>query len=248
MSSEPVYFAAPAVTTTPTSPNTDVVASPSGDVNNTTQLTFEYQGRIPVWTPVVSQAQPKVGLGADITIGATTWKAGITVQYAALGSDKYTVTITSGEIIDDRGLYSLAGVTLGIFPIKKEAPKSPSIAAAVAEPVKFQALSTVNTPTSPNSNVVTTPSGDPNNTTFLSFQYQGRIPVWTPVVSQAQPKVALGADITIGATTWKAGITVQYAALGSTQYTVTITDGAIVDDRGLYQLSGTLLGIFPIGS
>jgi len=93
----------------------------------------------------------------------------------------------------------------------------------------------------------TTPSGDPNNTTFLSFQYQGRIPVWTPVLSQAQPKVVLGVDVTIGATTWKAGITVQYAALGSTQYTVTITDGAIVDDRGLYQLSGTLLGIFPIG-
>ena len=246
MSSEPIYFAAPSVTTTPTSPNTDVVASPSGDINNTTQLTFEYQGRIPVWTPVVSQAQPKVVLGGDITIGATTWKSGITVQYSALGSDKYTVTITAGEIIDDRGLYSLAGVTLGIFPIKKEAPKSPSIA-AVAEPVKFQALSTVNTPTSPNSNVVTTPSGDSNNTTFLSFQYQGRIPVWTPVVSQAQPRVILGADVTIGATTWKAGITVQYAALGSTQYTVTITQGAIVDDRGLYELSGTLLGIFPIG-
>jgi hypothetical protein len=81
----------------------------------------------------------------------------------------------------------------------------------------------------------------------LSFQYQGRIPVWTPVVSQAQNKAALAVDITIGTTTWKAGITVQYAALGSTQYTVTITSGQIVDDRGLYDLNGTLLGIFPIG-
>lgn len=250
MSEEITVFAAPAKTTTPTSPNTDVVATPSGDTNNTTQLTFEYQGRIPVWTPAVSQAQPQVVLGADITIGATTWKAGITVQYAALGSTQYTVTITSGQIVDDRGLYSLAGLTLGIFPITKPTPKG-SAPLADVEPVAqaqtFQALSTVNTPTSPNSNVVTTPSGDTNNTTYLSFQYQGRIPVWTPVVSQAQPTVGLGADITIGTTTWKAGITVQYAALGSTQYTVTIVSGAIIDDRGLYQLSGTLLGIFPIG-
>ena len=117
MSKEILMFAAPAKTTTPTSPNTDVVATPSGDPNNTTQLTFEYQGRIPVWTPAVSQAQNKVVLGADITIGATTWKAGITVQYSALGSTQYTVTITTGSIIDDRGLYQLAGTLLGIFPI-----------------------------------------------------------------------------------------------------------------------------------
>jgi hypothetical protein len=249
VSKEILMFAAPAKTTTPTSPNTDVVATPSGDPNNTTQLTFEYQGRIPVWTPAVSQAQNKVVLGADITIGQTTWKAGITVQYSALGSTQYTVTITSGEIIDNNGLYSLQGLTLGIFPISKlESKKSVSSAKdEPTEPVVFQALSTVNTPTSPNSNVVTTPSGDANNTTFLSFQYQGRIPVWTPVVSQAQNKVVLAADITIGATTWKEGITVQYSALGSTQYTVTITTGKIIDDRGLYQLDGTVLGIFSIG-
>ena len=119
MSEEINVFAAPAKTTTPTSPNTDVIATPSGDVNNTTQLTFEYQGRIPVWTPAISQAQPQVVLGADITIGSTTWKAGITIQYTALGSTQYTVSITSGQIVDDRGLYSLAGLTLGIFPITK---------------------------------------------------------------------------------------------------------------------------------
>jgi hypothetical protein len=249
VSKEILVFAAPAKVTTPTSPNTDVVTTPSGDLNNTTQVTFEYQGRIPVWTPAVSQAQQKVVLGADITIGQTTWKAGITVQFSALGSTQYTVTITSGEIIDNRGLYSLQGLTLGIFPISKGDGKKPATTAKVeaAEPVVFQALSTVNTPTSPNSNVVTTPSGDPNNTTFLSFQYQGRIPVWTPVVSQAQNKVVLAEDITIGGTTWREGITVQLSALGSTQYTVTITTGSIIDDRGLYQLAGTLLGIFPIG-
>lgn len=249
VSKELLVFDAPSKTTTPTSPNTDVVATPTGDTNNTTQLTFEYQGRIPVWTPAVSQAQPQIVLGNDIVIGSTTWKAGITVQYSALGSTQYTVTITSGQIVDDRGVYSLKGLTLGIFPISKGGGKTPSSPelADVYEPLPFQALSTVNTPTSPNSNVVTTPSNDPNNTTFLSFQYQGRIPVWTPVVSQAQTEAALGEDITIGATTWRAGMKVQYAALGSTQYTVTIVSGEIVDDRGLYRLNGTLLGIFPIG-
>lgn len=248
MSEEVTVFAAPAKTTTPTSPNTDVVATPSGDTNNTTQLTFEYQGRIPVWTPAVSQAQQSVTLGADITIGATTWKAGIKVQYAALSATQYMVTIMSGEIIDDRGLYSLAGVTLGIFPITKPTPPKSNAPDPDPEEVQtFQALSTVNTPTSPNSNVVTTPSGDPNNTTYLAFQYQGRIPVWTPVVSQAQNTATLGVDITIGTTTWKAGITVQYSALSSTQYIVTILTGQIIDDRGLYNLNGTLLGIFQIG-
>ncbi|HEX8640834.1 MAG TPA: hypothetical protein VF704_06725 [Allosphingosinicella sp.] len=238
-------FSAPASTTTPTSPNTNVVTSPSGDPNNTTQVTFQYQGRIPVWTPNISQSQNQAQLGADITIGSTTWKSGITVVYAALSSTQYTVTITSGQIVDDRGVYNLAGLTLGIFPITKTVSAPPMEEAY--ESADFQALSTINTPTSPNSNVVTTPSGDANNTTYLSFQYQGRIPVWTPVVSQAQNQAQLGADITIGTTTWKAGITVVYAALGSTQYTVTITTGQIVDDRGLYSLSGILLGIFPIG-
>ena len=247
---EPVFFAAPAQVTTPTSPNTDVVATPSGDMNNTTQITFEYQGRIPVWTPAVSQAQQQVVLGADITIGSTTWKKGITVQYSALGASQYTVTITTGEIVDDRALYSLAGLTLGIFPISSSQDlkiSAPTHDRYDFEAVAFTALSTVNTPTSPNSNVVTTPSGDTNNTTYLSFQYQGRIPVWTPVLSQAQERVVLGNEITIGSTTWCAGITVQYSALGSTQYTVTIVSGKIIDDRGLYDLSGTTLGIFPIG-
>jgi len=249
---EKFIFAVPSKTTTPTSPNTDVVATPSGDTNNTTQLTFEYQGRIPVWTPAVSQAQQTVTLGEDITIGSTTWKKGITVQYSALGASQYTVTITSGEIVDDRGLYTLSGLTLGIFPIGSSSEKqasfeAPAIDTSGLEVATFKAISSVNTPTSPNSNVVTTPSGDTNNTTFLSFQYQGRIPVWTPVVSQAQPSVTLGNDIAIGTTVWMKGITVQYAALGSTQYTVTITQGEIADNGGLYRLSGTLLGIFPIG-
>jgi hypothetical protein len=247
MPNEAIFFTAPSITTTPTSPNTDVVASPTGDTNNTTQLTFEYQGRIPVWTPAVSQAQPQVVLAADITIGTTTWRKGITVQYAALGAAQYTVTIVSGEIVDDRGLYSLQGLTLGIFPIKKSVETKPVHSVEGAEVVSFEALSTVNTPTSPNSNVVTTPSGDANNTTFLSFQYQGRIPVWTPIVAQGQPTAVLGSDRVIGNTIWKAGITVQYAALGATQYTVTITQGVILDDRAAYELNGTLLGIFPIG-
>lgn len=253
-SAEELVYAAPAQTTTPTSPNTNVVASPSGDVNNTTQLTFQYQGRIPVWTPTVSQAQTQVELGSDIAIGTTVWKKGITVQYIALSGSQYSVSILSGQIIDGYGSYSLTGVTLGVFPIAKPKPLTntePELAKTESDnafPVMvFTALTTVNTPTSPNSNVKTTPSSDTNNTTYLSFEYQGRIPVWTPIVSQSQPSATLGADITVGGTTWKSGIQVVYTALGSTQYTVSIIQGQIIDDRGLYELKGTTLGIFPIG-
>jgi hypothetical protein len=261
MTEQAIVFAAPAKTTTPTSPNTDVVATPSGDVNNTTQLAFEYQGRIPVWTPSVSQAQQQVVLGADITIGSTTWKKGITVQYSALGSSQYTVTITSGEIIDDRGLYSLAGLTLGIFPIGSTSSshdggghrggghhEALERLIKEAKPANFEAITTTNIVTSPNTNVVTTPSGDVNNSTWASFQYQGRFPVWQPMVSQAQIQAVLATDIVVGATIWVHGITVVYSALGSTQYSVTITTGQIIDDRASYQLNGILLGIFPIGS
>jgi hypothetical protein len=51
-----------------------------------------------------------------------------------------------------------------------------------SESITFDAPPSVNTPTSPNTNVVTTPTFDTNNTTYCSFQYQGRIPKWNPTV------------------------------------------------------------------
>ncbi|WP_156510422.1 hypothetical protein [Labrenzia sp. OB1] len=249
MTVQVLAFEVPQSVNTPTSPNSNVVTTPSGDPNNTTTVTFEYQGRIPVWNTFVSQAQPTSVLGQDYTIGSTTWCKGITVQYSALGADKYMVSIISGKILDDRGEYNLAGVTLGIFSITP--PEKKSLLSGDQDfsdyPVAtFNALANTNTPTSPNTNVVTTPSGDSNNTSYLAFQYQQRITVWSPVVSQAQQSVVLGQDYTIGSTTWVTGITVQYAALGASQYMVSITTGTILDDRARYDLAGVTLGIFPI--
>ncbi|NER45734.1 MAG: hypothetical protein F6J92_03405 [Symploca sp. SIO1A3] len=242
-----LIFTAPASVNTPTSPNTNVVTTPSGDPNNTTTMSFQYQNRIPVWTPFVSQATPTNVLEKPITIGTTTWHEGITVQYAALGAEQYTVTIVSGFITDANSRYNLAGVTLGIFPIKK----SLTVEEYVVDPNSlpeaiFQALQSVNTPLSPNVNVVTTPSGDANNTTTMSFQYQGRIPMWTPFVSQAVTESVLENSVTIGSTTMHKGITVQYSALSSTQYTVSIVKGMISDGSSSYNLAGVTLGIFPI--
>lgn len=100
---------------TPSSPNTDIVATPAGDANGTTQLIFEYQGRIPVWTPVVSRAQPQIVLDSDIRLATTIWKAGIAVRYSPLGAGRYELIVTAGDILDEHGLYSLADMSLGIF-------------------------------------------------------------------------------------------------------------------------------------
>jgi hypothetical protein len=245
MPTEAIAFNAPQSVNTPTSPNTNVVTTPTGDTNNTTNMSFQYQGRIPVWTPFVSQASQTAVLADDITIGSTTWHKGITVQYAALGADQYTVTIISGYITDANSRYDLAGVTLGIFKISAPSDAVAIDPSSLPEAV-FQALQNVNTPLSPNTNVVTTPSGDTNQTTSMSFQYQGRIPMWTPFVSQASQTAVLAGNVTIGSTTLHKGITTQYGALGSTQYTVTIISGTITDGNSRFELNGVTLGIFPI--
>ena len=250
MSTELINFTAPVTVNTPTSPNTNVVTIPTGDPNNTTMMSFEYQDRIPVWTPFVSQASQTAVLANDVTIGSTTWHKGITVQYSALGSEQYTVTIVSGVITDANGRYNLQGATLGIFSTNDK-QKVLVEAEPAAEPDSlvqgtFQGLQSVNTPLSPNTNVVTTPSGDPNNTTTMSFQYQGRIPMWTPFVSQASQEAVLTDPVTIGSTTLDAGITVRYSALGSTQYTVSIVEGLISEGLASYNLAGVTLGIFMV--
>ncbi|MEM6456978.1 MAG: hypothetical protein AAF772_17950 [Acidobacteriota bacterium] len=248
MTDSPVSFNGTPSVNTPTSPNTNVVTTPTFDTNNTTSLSFEYQGRIPVWTPQVSQSITTAVLGSSISIGSTTWRKGLKVTYNNLGADQYTVTL-DGTIIDNGTAYKHTGTTLGIFKrhdqsgqtrteiVEEDAPHG------LPEAV-FIAPSSVNTPTSPNTNVITTPTFDTNNTTNLSFQYQGRIPVWTPQVSQAIPEAKLGDDRSIGDTTWKKGLTVRYSNLNANQYTVTITNGRIIDNGTVFNQVGTTLGIF----
>ena len=112
-----------------------------------------------------------------------------------------------------------------------------------AETMQFTAPASVNTPTSPNTNVVTTPTFDTNNTTNMSFQYQGRIPVWTPSVSQSVQTAELGNDTAIGSVVWVKGLKVTYQALSATQYSI-ILDGKIMDGGTIYTHVGTTLGIF----
>jgi hypothetical protein len=154
------------------------------------------------------------------------------------------VVTLDGTIIDGGGIYKHAGTTLGTFKrTDKQREQPPARSLVGLKEVKFHAAASVNTPTSPNTNAVTTPTFDTNNTTNCSFQYQGRIPVWNPTVSQAITSAGLGTDITIGSTTWVAGLTVRYVNIDKALYTVTL-DGTIIDGGGIYRHAGTTLGIF----
>jgi hypothetical protein len=165
------------------------------------------------------------------------------VTYMNIDANNYTVTL-NGTIVDGGGTYKHAGTTLGIFkrsePLQK-VPPTRSLAGLREAP--FLVAGSVNTPTSPNTNVITTPTNDTNNTTNMSFQYQGRIPVWNPQVSQAITSATLGNDITIGDTTWVKGLTASYINLDAKTYMVTL-NGAIVDGGTVYTHAGTTLGIF----
>lgn len=244
MQTETFAFEAPPSVNTPTSPNTNVVTTPSFDTNNTTQLSFQFQGRIPVWTPSVSQAAQSVTLAEDRVIGTTRWLKGMTVTYRILDATQYSVVL-DGQIEDGGALYSLVGTTLGIFKRVDvgQTPPTAKLAAEELPTARFDAPPSQNTPTSPNTNVVTTPTFDTNNTTNMSFQFQGRIPVWTPSVSQAAQSIKLVGNRTIGTTVWVEGMTVTYRILTATTYTV-VLDGMILDGGSAYSLAGTTLGIF----
>jgi hypothetical protein len=229
---------------TPTSPNTNVVTTPTFDTNNTTTLSFQYQGRIPVWTPQVSQSVQTAELGDSISIGDVTWVNGLRVTYRNLDAKTYTIVL-DGKIRDGGTVYNHSGTTLGIFQRADEDRRAeePDVDLSGLPEATFQVAASVNTPTSPNTNVVTTPTFDTNNTTNLSFQYQGRIPVWTPQVSQSIPQAVLGGNRAIGDTVWEDGMTVRYSNLNATQYVV-IFDGTIIDNGTAFRHVGTTLGIF----
>jgi hypothetical protein len=239
-----VTFPAPDGVTTPTSPNTDVTTISSFDPNDSTGISFQYQGKIPVWSPTVSRVVPTATLTNDVTIGATTWKCGLTVTYVALDDNRYSITLT-GAIVDGGSTFGCTGTTLGIFSRGdvKQPGTAPRWPIHVHPPAPFGDPFSIKTPTSPNTEVMATPASDANDTTGISFQYQGSIPVWSPTVSRAVATATLTNDLTIGATTWKRGLTVTYVALDDNRYSITLT-GAIVDGDMTYRYSGTTLGVF----
>jgi len=113
-----VGFNAGQTVNTPLTPNSNSIAVPSGDSNDTTNLSFLYNNIIPYWSPQVSSSNTTTTLGSDIGNGVVTFKQGLTVMYVPQQGGVYTVVLT-GDIVDGNSLYKITGKSLGVFPSKK---------------------------------------------------------------------------------------------------------------------------------
>lgn len=102
------------------------------------------------------------------------------------------------------------------------------------------------TPLTPNSQAVTSTTGDPSQDTTVKFETQ-RVPYWTALVSNGNTQVVLEKDVGSSVVTFKRGLTVQFLAQSQGQYIVTAT-GEIADGGSTYQLTGKFLGCFNIGA
>ena len=101
----------------------------------------------------------------------------------------------------------------------------------------------VNTPLTPNSNAVTTPSGSTNNDTRVTFLYNNATSYWTPSVSLQSSTAVIGQDAGNGIVTFMQGLTVEYQPLAGGYYTVIVT-GKIKDSGEVYDLKNKSLGTF----
>ncbi|MBT2117098.1 hypothetical protein KK141_09810 [Dyella sp. LX-66] len=115
-------FEAGQTVNTKLTPNSNCVASASGDDNDDTQLAFQYDNNISYWSPAVSS-------GSDVAVndrdrGNTTVRflKGLTVTYLAQSGGLYTVVL-DGEIRDSGTTYVMTGKTLGTFRSRTPASK-----------------------------------------------------------------------------------------------------------------------------
>lgn len=113
-------FAAGQTTNTPLTPNSNAVASASGDVNDDTTVAFQYNNVTTYWSATVSSATQTVTLSADRGNSVVRFRKGLTLTYLAQAGGLYTVTV-DGTITDSGSDYVLTGRTLGTFPMKKPA-------------------------------------------------------------------------------------------------------------------------------
>lgn len=111
-------FQAGQSTNTPLTPNSNAVASASGNVNDDTSVAFQYNNITTYWSPTVSSATPEVTLGQDRGNGVVTFRKGLLLQYQSQTAGIYTVLVT-GTITDSGSDYNVQGRTLGSFPEKK---------------------------------------------------------------------------------------------------------------------------------
>lgn len=105
------------------------------------------------------------------------------------------------------------------------------------------ATQSVNTTLTPNANSVTQATGDANNQTSITFQFQARTNYWMPFVNTSSTTAVLAKDTGNGVVTFKAGLTVTYQPLSTGYYNV-LLDGQIVDSNTVYNFTGAVLATF----
>lgn len=110
-------FEAGQSTNTPLTPNSNALASASGDQTDDTQLAFMYNNVVAYWSPALSSSNTSVTNDRDRGNGVVTFKKGLMVEYLSQAGGMYTVVVT-GDIVDSGSTYSLTGKSLGSFPSK----------------------------------------------------------------------------------------------------------------------------------
>lgn len=114
MSSRITDFEAGQSVNTKLTPNSNCVASASGDDNDDTQLAFQYDANISYWSPSVSSSTEQAINDRDRGNTVVRFLKGLTVTYLAQGNGLYTVTL-DGEIKDSGTTYAITGKSLGSF-------------------------------------------------------------------------------------------------------------------------------------
>jgi hypothetical protein len=99
-------------------PNSNCIATPSGDDNDDTQLAFQYDQNITYWSPSVSSSSGPVPNDRDRGNTVVRFLKGLTVTYLPQSGGFYLVTV-DGEILDSGSTYVLIGKSLGTFKSRK---------------------------------------------------------------------------------------------------------------------------------
>jgi hypothetical protein len=87
------------------SPHSRCVVTPSGDVNNTTDVQFQlFSGGVNCWNAVVSTGEAQVELPADLPCGPVTYRQGLKLEYRAGAIGSYLILL-SGSIVDQSQPY-----------------------------------------------------------------------------------------------------------------------------------------------
>ncbi len=113
--------------TTPTSPNT-VAVTTQVDGDGSTSVAFQDQRNGAVaWAPVVSVFDTTSELEVNIPPWSggdphkekgPVWEKGLEVRLDSMSPTEYRIVLVKGSIIDEYQVYTLADITLGVFPFQ----------------------------------------------------------------------------------------------------------------------------------